>query len=98
MTRARSGACVVVDENDLLAGVFTHGDFVRAFQRDPQLGSQAVAHFMTRKPITVSASSLAVQAVNTIGSHRIDDVVVLDDQGKPVGLVDTQDLARMRIV
>lgn len=98
MTRARSGACVVVDENDLLAGVFTHGDFVRAFQRDPQLGSQAVLHFMTRQPITVLASSLAVQAVNTIGSHRIDDVVVLDDQGKPVGLVDTQDLARMRIV
>lgn len=98
MTRARAGACVVVDENDLLAGVFTHGDFVRSFQRDPQLGSQAVAHFMTRKPITVQASSLAVQAVNTIGSHRIDDVVVLDDQGKPVGLVDTQDLARMRIV
>lgn len=98
MTRARSGACVVLDENDLLAGVFTHGDFVRAFQRDPQLGSQAVEHFMTRKPVTVLASSLAVQAVNTIGSHRIDDVVVLDDQGKPVGLVDTQDLARMRIV
>lgn len=98
MTRARSGACVVLDENDLLAGVFTHGDFVRAFQRDPQLGSQAVELFMTRKPVTVLASSLAVQAVNTIGSHRIDDVVVLDDQGKPVGLVDTQDLARMRIV
>ncbi len=98
MTRARSGACVVVDENDFLAGVFTHGDFVRAFQRDPQLGSREVIQYMTRKPITVSASSLAVQAVNTIGSHRIDDVVVLDDQGRPVGLVDTQDLARMRIV
>jgi arabinose-5-phosphate isomerase len=53
---------------------------------------------MTRQPVTVRASSLAVQAVNTIGSHRIDDVVVLDEAGKPVGLVDTQDLARLRIV
>jgi arabinose-5-phosphate isomerase len=36
--------------------------------------------------------------VNTIGSHRIDDVVVLDDELRPVGLVDTQDLARLRIM
>jgi arabinose-5-phosphate isomerase len=98
MTRARSGACVVLTDDGSLAGVFTHGDFVRSFQRDPQLGSQAVARFMTRQPVTVRASSLAVQAVNTIGSHRIDDVVVLDDEGMPVGLVDTQDLARLRIV
>jgi arabinose-5-phosphate isomerase len=98
MSRARAGACVIVDEDGKLAGVFTHGDFVRSFQRDPLLGPQAVAEFMTRKPITVRASSLAVQAVNTIGSHRIDDVVVLDDDGRAVGLVDTQDLARMRIV
>jgi arabinose-5-phosphate isomerase len=98
MSRARSGACVIVHDDDSLAGVFTHGDFVRSFQRDPQLGPLGVANFMTKKPVTVQASSLAVQAVNTIGSHRIDDVVVLDDHNKPVGLVDTQDLARMRIV
>jgi arabinose-5-phosphate isomerase len=98
MTKARSGACVILEENGMLAGVFTHGDFVRSFQKDPQLGHHRVAEYMTRKPITVLASSLAVQAVNTIGSHRIDDVVVLDDCGCPVGLVDTQDLARMRIM
>lgn len=98
MTRARSGACVIVNETGTLAGVFTHGDFVRSFQKDPQLGSRLVAELMTANPITVQSSSLAVQAVNTIGSHRIDDVVVLDDNGRPVGLVDTQDLARMRIM
>lgn len=98
MTKARSGACVVIADDGSLAGVFTHGDFVRSFQRDPQLGPQSVSLFMTRQPVTVPASSLAVQAVNTIGSHRIDDVVVLDETGKPVGLVDTQDLARLRIV
>lgn len=98
MSKARAGACVIVHEDESLAGVFTHGDFVRSFQRDPQLGPLGVANFMTKQPITVRASSLAVQAVNTIGSHRIDDVVVLDENNKPVGLVDTQDLARMRIV
>lgn len=98
MTKTRSGACVVVDETGMLAGVFTHGDFVRSFQKDPTLGSRPVVELMTVNPITVQASSLAVQAVNTIGSHRIDDVVVLDDEGRAVGLVDTQDLARLRIM
>ena len=53
---------------------------------------------MTRKPISVDADSLAVEAVQTIGSHRVDDVVVLDAEGRAVGLVDTQDLARLKIV
>gem|GEM_PF-5417254 len=62
------------------------------------LGPRKVADFMTAKPVTVLASSLAVHAVNTIGSHRVDDVVVLDEANRPVGLVDTQDLARLRIM
>jgi arabinose-5-phosphate isomerase len=98
MTKARSGACVVTRADGTLAGVFTHGDFVRAFQREPMIGERAVADYMTRAPVTVLASALAVQAVNMIGSHRIDDVVVLGGEGQPVGLVDTQDLARLRLV
>ena len=98
MTSARSGACVVVRPDGKLAGIFTHGDFARCYQRDPLVGDRAVADFMTRKPISVDADSLAVEAVQTIGSHRVDDVVVLDSEGRAVGLVDTQDLARLKIV
>jgi len=98
MSKARSGACVVTAADGKLGGIFTHGDFARCYQSDPHVGDRAVAEFMTRKPISVSADSLAVEAVQTIGSHRVDDVVVLDDAGRAVGLVDTQDLARLKIV
>ena len=98
MTFARSGACVVVRPDGKLAGIFTHGDFARCYQQDPLVGDRPVADFMTRKPISVDADSLAVEAVQTIGSHRVDDVVVLDSEGRAVGLVDTQDLARLKIV
>ena len=98
MSKARSGACVVTADDGKLGGIFTHGDFARCYQSDPHVGDRAVAEFMTRKPISVSADSLAVEAVQTIGSHRVDDVVVLDDAGRAVGLVDTQDLARLKIV
>ncbi|MCW1887036.1 KpsF/GutQ family sugar-phosphate isomerase [Luteolibacter flavescens] len=98
MSQARSGACVVTAADGKLAGIFTHGDFARSYQSDPHVGDRPVADFMTRRPISVSADSLAVEAVQTIGSHRVDDVVVLDGEGRAVGLVDTQDLARLKIV
>jgi arabinose-5-phosphate isomerase len=53
---------------------------------------------MTRHPVTVRADSLAAEAIKTIGQKRIDDIVVVDADGVPVGLVDTQDLARLRMV
>ena len=98
MSTARAGACVVLAADGKLAGIFTHGDFARSYQADPMVGNRAVADLMTRGPICLSAESRAAEAVQTIGSHRIDDVVVLDAEGKPVGLVDTQDLARLKIV
>lgn len=98
MNRARAGACVITDESGALAGVFTHGDFARGYARDPLLGSKPVADLMTRKPITLQADCLAVEALNTLGKHRIDDVVVVDKNGMAVGLVDTQDLARFKVV
>lgn len=96
MNHARAGACVIVDATGFLAGVFTHGDFVRAFTKNPNIADKLVTDFATKKPITIAADALAVSAINAIGSHRIDDVVVLDENHKPVGLVDTQDLARLR--
>lgn len=98
MNRARAGACLILREDGGLAGIFTHGDFARCFRNNPLLGEKNVALLMTRQPITVQADALAVEALKTIGENRIDDIVVLDASGKPVGLVDTQDLARLKLV
>ena len=98
MNRARAGACLILNESSGLAGIFTHGDFARGFRIDPLLGGKPVASLMTRHPITVRADALAVEVLRTLGQNRIDDIVVLDDEEKPVGLIDTQDLARLKIV
>lgn len=98
MNRVRAGACLIVSHDGKLAGIFTHGDFARGFRIDPLLGGKPVASLMTRHPITVRADALAVEVLRTLGENRIDDIVVLDDGGRPVGLIDTQDLARLKIV
>jgi len=98
MNRARAGACLILTGDGFLAGIFTHGDFARGYQKDPAIGEKPIVDLMTRRPITVRADSLAVEAVKSIGLNRIDDIVVLGDDGRPVGLVDTQDFARLKII
>ncbi|MDB4500770.1 KpsF/GutQ family sugar-phosphate isomerase [Akkermansiaceae bacterium] len=98
MNAKRSGACLVISRDETLAGIFTHGDFARAFQETPDLGGQKVSDFMTVNPITLPANSLAAEAVATIGAQKIDDVVVVNDTGKPVGIVDSQDFARHKLI
>ncbi len=98
MTQARSGAAVVTNSDGTLAGVFTHGDFVRAFQQDNAIADKAVREFMTPHPVSIQASKLAAEVLATLEKCRVDDIVVIDDAGRPVGMVDTQDLTRLRLV
>ena len=98
MTRARSGAAIVVHADGSLAGVFTHGDFVRAWQANPLVGHQPVSGFMTKKPISIGADKLATEVLALLEKHRVDDLLVVDGEGRPVGMVDTQDLTRVKWV
>ncbi len=80
MTDVRAGAAVVADGEGRLLGIFTHGDFVRHFQTDSRVGERLVADLMTLNPVTVQKDRLAVEVLNLLERHRIDDLVVVDDQ------------------
>ncbi len=98
MTTARAGACILTTPDYKLAGILTHGDFVRAYANNPLIGEQPVHTLMTRNPIYVHEDDLAAEAVKAVGNRRIDDLVVLNAEQKPVGIVDIQDLARLKLV
>jgi arabinose-5-phosphate isomerase len=98
MTGVRTGAAVVAGEDRQLLGIFTHGDFVRHFQSDSKVGERLVADLMTLNPVTVHQDKLAVEVLNLLERHRIDDLVVVDDANVPVGIVDSQDLTRLKLL
>ena len=98
MARRRAGSAVAVDRNGALAGIFTQGDFARHLARNPNLLDLPVAGFLTPKPITVGAASLAYEVLHILEHHRIDDLIAVDTDNRPVGMVDSQDLARFRLV
>ena len=98
MTDHRAGAAVVLASDGGLAGVFTHGDFVRAFQEGGSLADAPVLAHMTRNPISIQGQKLATEALQLLDKHRIDDLIVVDEAGRPIGLLDTQDLSRMKLI
>lgn len=98
MTSHKVGAAVAVDQRGIMAGIFTHGDFARCYQNVADIGEKQVGNFLTVHPISVDADRLAADVLRILETHRIDEVVVLDESGRPVGLVDSQDLARWRLV
>lgn len=95
MVKARSGAAVIAHQDKSLAGIFTHGDFVRGYQTNRNIGDSLVRDHMTTSPVTVKASDLAVEVVKVLRENRIDDVIVVNESNEPVGLVDVQDLSRL---
>ncbi len=98
MTHAKSGSLAVVNARGKLAGVFTDGDFRRHMAGDENLLSQPLKKIMTRKPICISENALAVEALKIFNERSIDDLIVVNAKNEPVGLIDSQDLPKLKIV
>ncbi len=98
MTHAKSGSLAVVDKRGKLAGVFTDGDFRRHMATDENLLSQPLKKLMTRNPICVRDDALAAEALKIFNERNIDDLIVVNAKNEPVGLVDSQDLPKLKIM
>ena len=94
-----AGALLVVDGAGRLAGIFTDGDFRRLSFSDPQRARSAtLEQVMTKNPRHLSDTALVRDAVQLIRELRIDDVPVVDAEGRPVGLIDVQDLVALKVI
>ncbi|HZZ85641.1 MAG TPA: KpsF/GutQ family sugar-phosphate isomerase [Anaeromyxobacteraceae bacterium] len=97
-TPGRPGAATVVDAEGRLAGVFTDGDLRRLVERGDTDFAVPVAKVMCRNPRTVRPDALVMDAARVLRQARIDQVPVVDEEGRPVGLLDVQDLLAARIL
>ncbi len=98
-TSRRPGAVVLVDEDGRLSGIFTDADLRRLMLRDAAGGLQCrIAEVMTRRPEHLVVDDLVRDAVRLMRENRHDEIPVLDREGRPVGLVDVQDLISMKVV
>ncbi|HYV29464.1 MAG TPA: KpsF/GutQ family sugar-phosphate isomerase [Candidatus Eisenbacteria bacterium] len=98
MTRAKSGSVSVVNARGKLAGVFTDGDLRRHMADDDHVLSKPLADVMTRNPICIRGDALAAEALKIFNERNIDDIIVVNAKNEPVGLVDSQDLPKLKLM
>ena len=98
MTRAKSGSLSIVDSRGKLAGVFTDGDFRRRMASDASLLDKPLKQVMTRNPVCIRDSALAAEALKIFDEHNIDDLIVVNAKREPAGLVDSQDLPKLKLM
>ncbi len=97
-TRGRPGATSVVDRAGRLVGIFTDGDLRRLVEHGETDFTRPVSSSMGRNPRTVRPDALVVDAARVLRQARIDQVPVVDADGRPVGLLDVQDLLAAKIL
>lgn len=98
MTRAKAGSVSVVDQRGKLVGVFTDGDLRRHMAADEGVLARPLKEVMTPRPICIRTGALAVEALKVFNERNIDDLIVINPRREPVGLVDSQDLPRLKMM
>ena len=108
MTKAQGGSAVVVKPDGTLAGIFTDGDFRRriaAAAGEPSSDgrtvfglSTPVSAVMTANPLFIRDDAYAVDLLKVFERRRIDDLPVCDAAGRVLGVVDIQDLPKMKVL
>jgi arabinose-5-phosphate isomerase len=98
ITQARAGAASVVDSKGRLSGIFTDGDLRRHLKSDADLSLKKVKDVMTKDPVTIVKDGLASEALRILKDKRIDEIPVVDPKGRPIGMLDVQDLLKAGLV
>lgn len=94
----RPGALLVTDGDGKLTGILTDGDLRRLVLDDPARLGEPLRKVMTPNPRCLPESALLRDAARMVREHRQDEIPIVDDDGRPVGLLDVQDLIAMKVV
>lgn len=94
----RPGAALIVDDGGKLLGLFTDGDLRRHLRAgSSEFLHRSVDDVMTKNPKTVAPGKLAAEALAILKEHQVDQLPVVDEAGRAVGLLDVQDLLELKI-
>ncbi len=98
ITRKGMAMTAVVDPDGRVLGVFTDGDLRRLLETPTDWKSISIGNVMHRNPLHIHPDQLAVEAVEMMENHRINQLLVTDDDGMLVGAVHIHDLTRAKVI
>ena len=93
----RAGAVLLVDDDGKLTGILTDADLRRKMLADgANFLDKPAREVMHPNPKSIQAGELASKALAILNEYRIDELPVVDAQGRPIGLLDVQDLVGLK--
>jgi arabinose-5-phosphate isomerase len=98
ISQAGQGMAAVLDDDGALAGIFTDGDLRRALEKLGDLRQVNVGDIMSCKPRTIGPDRLAVEAVEMMERHKVNQLLVTDTADRLVGALNMHDLFRAKVV
>jgi arabinose-5-phosphate isomerase len=92
----RAGAILIVDDRGVLTGIFTDSDLARLFERQRDyLLERPIVEAMTRAPSLIRAGRSLAEALDALQARKLSELPVIDEAGRPIGLIDVTDLLGM---
>ena len=98
MTRAGLGMTAIVDAGEHIVGIYTDGDLRRSLASGCNFSTARIADVMSRKPKTIQAGALAVEAAEMMERLRISELLVAGPDGSLVGALNHHDLMRAKVI
>jgi arabinose-5-phosphate isomerase len=98
MSNKGLGMTAIVGADGRLEGVFTDGDLRRALERIGDIRSIGIAELMTRDPHSIKPHRLAAEAVQMMEDHKINQLLVVDENERLVGALNMHDLFRAKVI
>ena len=98
ISRGRMGMTAVVDPAQRVRGIFTDGDLRRALEKGIDLHGTRIAQLMTPAPRTIRPEALAVEAVQLMEHHKVNQLLVVDESGRLAGALNMHDLFSAKVI
>ena len=98
ISRGRMGMTAVLDAGDKVKGIFTDGDLRRALEKALNFENTLVSEVMTAGPRSIRPEALAVEAVQLMERHKVNQLLVVDERGRLVGALNMHDLFRAKVL
>jgi arabinose-5-phosphate isomerase len=98
MSRGRLGMTSIVDEDGRVIGIFTDGDLRRTLEKGCDVNATRIVDVMGRQPRTIAPDRLAAEAVQIMEEHKVNQILVVDDEQRLIGALNMHDLFEAKVI
>ncbi|MDG1954156.1 MAG: KpsF/GutQ family sugar-phosphate isomerase [Polaribacter sp.] len=93
ITEKRLGVTAVIENNNII-GIITDGDIRRMLTKSTEINSLSANDIMSKDPKTIAINAMAIDALETLESNDITQILVTNDNNEYLGVVHLHDLIK----